>query len=83
MPSPLGSLDHTAHQKTSDYDIHTHTISFVGLASSHGLVETVVFVVEILRDFLKGGGKQRGGIPHCCEMYNVCPQWCREARTVT
>ena len=33
------------HQKTSNYNAHTYTISFVGLASSHDLVETVVFVV--------------------------------------
>ena len=25
----------------------------------------------------------RGGIPHPGERYNVCPQWCRDTRTVT
>ena len=32
--------------------------------------------------FLRGGNG-RGGIPHPGERYNVCPQWCRDTRTVT
>ena len=33
-------------------------------------------------DFLRGGNG-RGGGPHPCERYNVCPQFCRDTRTVT
>ena len=36
----------------------------------------------VLRDFLSGG-KRKGGIPHCHERCNVCPQWCCDTQTVT
>ena len=35
------------------------------------------------RRLFKGGGNGRGGIPHCRGRCNVCPQWCRDTRTVT
>ena len=37
----------------------------------------------IIGDFLRGGNRRGGGIPHSGERYNVCPQWCRDTPAVT
>ena len=29
----------------------------------------------VMLAFKGAGGNGRGGIPHWCERYNVCPQW--------
>ena len=51
----------TRHAPTkSNYDAPTHTISFVGLASSHDLVETVVFVL-MTRSIGKFAVHKKGG----------------------